>query len=49
MTAMKKREVKDARREIAKVLRSLQQFFPRNDNTYGYNIPKMHGMTKMQT
>jgi hypothetical protein len=32
--------------EIAKVLRWLQPFFPRPDNTNGYNIPKMHGMTK---
>jgi hypothetical protein len=23
-------------------------FFPRNTNTNGYNIPKMHGITKMQ-
>ena len=42
-------EVRCARRDIALVLRSLQQFFPRNDNTNGYNIPKMHGMTKIQT
>ncbi len=33
---------------IAKVLRSLQQFFPRNTKMNGYNLPKMHGMTKMQ-
>jgi hypothetical protein len=32
--------------EIAKVLHLLQAFFPRPDNTNGYNIPKMHGMTK---
>jgi hypothetical protein len=41
-------EVRCAREEIAKVLQSLQQFFPRKDNTNGYNLPKMHGMTKMQ-
>ncbi len=33
---------------IAKVLQSLQHFFPRNTNTNGYNLPKMHGITKMQ-
>ena len=41
-----KAEVIGARREIAKVLRSLKTFFPRLDNTNGYNLPKMHGMTK---
>jgi hypothetical protein len=33
---------------ITKVLRSLQQFFPRNTNTNGYNLLKMYGITKMQ-
>ncbi len=41
-----KDEVRGARLEIAKVLRLLQAFFPRPDNTNGYNIQKMHGMTK---
>ncbi len=40
-----KDEVKGARVVIEKVLRSLQTFFPRMDNTNGCNIPKMHGMT----
>jgi len=43
-----KNEVRCAREKIAYVLQSLEQFFPRKDNTTGYNIPKMHGMTKMQ-
>jgi len=43
-----KNEVKQARNEIAKVLRMLQQLFPRPSKTNGYNIPKMHGITKMQ-
>ena len=43
-----KEEVKQSRVEISKVLTSLQSFFPRDDLTNGYNIPKMHGMTKMQ-
>ena len=46
--ANNKKEVRCAREEIAKVLRSLQQLFPRKNNTNGYNLPKMHGMTKMQ-
>ncbi len=41
-------EVVNAQALIAKVLQPLQQFFPRNTNTNGYNLPKMHGMTKMQ-
>jgi hypothetical protein len=44
-----KEEVKCARKEIAKVLQSLQHFFPRKNNTNGYNLPKMHGMAKIQT
>jgi hypothetical protein len=43
-----KLEVINARPQIAKVLQSLQHFFPRNTNTNGYNLPKMHGITKMQ-
>ena len=39
-------EVINARPLIAKVLRSLHQFFSRNTNTNGYNLPKMHGITK---
>ena len=41
-------EVQHARREIATVLRSLQQFFPRKNITNGYNLPKMHGIAKME-
>jgi hypothetical protein len=33
-------EVMNARPQVAKVLQSLQQFFPRNTNTNGYNLPK---------
>jgi hypothetical protein len=46
--ANSKKEVNSSREEISKVLRSLQQLFPRMNNTNGYNLPKMHGMTKMQ-
>jgi hypothetical protein len=42
-------KVHNSRDEIAKVLTSLQTFFPRSDETNGYCIPKMHGMTKMQS
>jgi hypothetical protein len=44
-----KDQVRNARDTIGKVLTLLKRFFPRQDNTNGYNIPKMHGMTKMQT
>jgi hypothetical protein len=43
-----KLEVINTQPQIAKVLQSIQQFFPRNSNTNGYNLPKMHGITKMQ-
>jgi hypothetical protein len=43
-----KNEVINARPQIAKVLQSLQHFPPRNTNTNGYNLPKMHGIIKMQ-
>ncbi len=42
-----KDEVNVSRGEISTVLGALQKFFPRSDNTNGYSIPKMHGMTKM--
>ena len=48
MIQITKVEVINARPQIAIVLQSLQQFFPRNTNTNGYNLPKMHGITKMQ-
>ncbi len=44
-----KDKVHNSRDEIAKVLTSLQKNFPRSDRTNGYSIPKMHGMTKMQS
>ena len=44
-----KDEVNVSRGEISKVLSALQKFFSRLDHTNGYNIPKMHGMTKMQS
>ncbi len=43
-----KNEVNNARNNIALVLCSVPLFFPRSDKTNRYNIPKMHGMTKMQ-
>ncbi len=43
-----KLEVINAWPQIAKVLWPLQHFFPKNSNTNGYNLPKMHGITKMQ-
>jgi hypothetical protein len=44
-----KDEVNSSRGEISKVLTSLQKFFPRSEHTNGYRLPKMHGMTKMQS
>ncbi len=44
-----KDEVNSSRGEISKVLTSLQKFFPRSERTNGYRLPKMHGMTKMQS
>ncbi len=44
-----KDKVHNARDEIAKVLTPFQFFFLRSDHTNGYSIPKMHGMTKMQS
>ena len=41
-------DVINAQPQIAKVLRSLQQFFPRNTNTNGYNLPKIYQITKIQ-
>jgi hypothetical protein len=41
-----KEEVNHARPLISKVLKMLQFFFERGENTNGYCIPKMHGMTK---
>jgi hypothetical protein len=43
-----KEEVNKARPLIAKVLKLLQWLFPREENSNGYCIPKMHGMAKFQ-
>lgn len=42
----RKDEVANSRKMIGKVLRMLQDLFPRGDGTNGYCIPKMHAMTK---
>ncbi len=44
-----KDKVNNSRGKISKVLTSLQIFFPRLEHTNGYRLPKMHGMTKMQS
>ena len=44
-----KEEVKNSRIMIAKVLKMLQELFPREEGTNGYCIPKMHAMTKVNT
>ena len=43
-----KEEVRDARVAIAAVIESLKLFFPRKKDSHGYNIPKLHGLTKVQ-
>ena len=43
-----KQEVQNARNAIGAVIQSLQEFFPRKNDSQGYNIPKMHGLTKVQ-
>jgi hypothetical protein len=44
-----KHEVNVSRGERPKDLSALQKFFPRSDHTNDYSIPKMHGITKMQS
>ena len=43
-----KEEVQNARNAIGAVIQSLKQFFPRRRDSHGYNIPKLHGLTKVQ-
>jgi hypothetical protein len=43
-----KEEVDQSRSLIRKVLRLLQELFPRDGIGNGYNLPKMHGMTEFQ-
>jgi hypothetical protein len=42
-----KEEVHKSRVAIGIVIEMMQELFPRTDG-HGYNLPKMHGMTKMQ-
>jgi hypothetical protein len=44
-----KDKVNSSRGNISKVLTSLQKFVPRSEHTNGYRLPKMHGMSKMQS
>jgi len=44
----KKTQVQSARPKIGRVLKALQTLLPRGEGTNGWNIPKMHGMTKIQ-
>ena len=43
-----KTEVRNARTAIGAVIQSLKEFFPRKRDSQGYNIPKLHGLTKVQ-
>jgi hypothetical protein len=42
-----KNEVRQSREAIGVVIEMMQRHFPRT-NGHGYNLPKMHGLTKMQ-
>ena len=42
-----KEQVKSSRDLIARVIKLVQKVFPRTDG-HGWNLPKMHGLTKMQ-
>jgi hypothetical protein len=44
-----KDEVNNERPLIVNVLKILQELFLREEETNGYCIPKMHGMTKFQS
>jgi len=44
-----KEEVRNARGGIGDVIEGLKELFPRKADSHGYNLPKMHGLTKMQT
>ncbi len=43
-----KDEVHCASNAIEAVIKPVQLFFPRGKDSHGYNIPKMHGLTKMR-
>ncbi len=43
-----KHEVQNARVAVGTVIKSLTEFFPRKRDSHGYNIPKLHGLTKVQ-
>jgi hypothetical protein len=49
MTAMTKMKLIGSDWKYPKALTSLQKFFPRLEHTNGYRLPKMHGITKMQS
>ena len=43
-----KDEIHCAGNAIEAVIKSIQLYFPRGKDSHGYNIPKMHGLTKMR-
>ena len=42
-----KEEVRSARAAVAEVMKGIQIFFPRSNESHGYNIPKMHALSKI--
>jgi hypothetical protein len=49
MTAMTKMKLTVSEGKYPKFLLHYDKFFPRSEHTNGYRLPKMHGMTKMQS
>ncbi len=45
--ARPKKEVRESRRALSVVIKGIQKFFPRKEDSHGYNIPKMHALAKM--
>ena len=43
-----KGEVRCTGNAIGAVIKSVQLYDPRGKDSHGYNIPKMHGLTKMK-
>ena len=44
-----KEEVQNARVAVAEVMKGIQVLFPRSQDSHGYNIPKMHALSKVRT
>jgi hypothetical protein len=45
--ARSKEEVCRSGEAVAMVMEDIQRYFPRSEDSHGYKIPKMHGLSKM--